>query len=824
MGVAKGAHDLFQAIPTQEHLEKALRVIFDGVDILNNARKSGLVRNPETGGYLEIDFSIPEYNLGFEFQDSHHYITTWYYQVHLDYVTHRDTLKHELLRSQGGTLIQVPCWWDGDVKSLIAEINFQRPDLDLLSQPSQLIALNPPLQFFNTKNVEGTMGLMLASFPKKDFSINMLPANLWWMGEKFDGVRACWDPERKVLCSRSSIALILPIPLHNLFISLRNYLDSEIWFGRGFYPDTQLLVSSPTEVVTWPFLRVIGFDDPSPASRALPFEKRYAAMLSYIQLTQFTVIPAPRVLSNPAHLKMAIRKILENGGEGVILQKRASVYDVGRSPSLLKLKASRVDLEALVIKASPKSFTLKLSNGTILKVPRRNAAPSAQRAIAGDVVTIAHERFSRYATPVDPQITRIRSDVTWEHVIMSRFSDATLNPQSKAAVRSQQRPIVLTPRKNPRLILERFANRKGFDPLIASNWFNSFGKLRRFANQLGTTAISLLSKCFPNMKSDLSKFTRRPRKIWSTSTRREFLNSFARQRGLDPLIPETWYSLYQETARLPNFYDRNGGSAKEQLFHVYPDIGLEVSLFESYLKENKDAKKLTGFLEYAKAKGFDPLVPENWYSESYESFLAFEGTKKAITEYGGSQQAALLDLFPNIGLERTKFSRASRTYWEDMNNRRTFFDELAMKKGLDPLIPETWYQISLVNISKTVEGIRPILAQYNSSFVNALRDTYPDIGIDPEKFPRRQQNYWSSAENRRKFFVEFAKQNNFDPLLPENWYSVPKQKLKGLKKIESIIRHHQRRIDNTLIELFPEIGLDINAFSSRGRSRKHGAG
>ena len=50
------------------------------------------MKNPETGGYLEIDFSVPKYNLGFEFQDAHHYVTTWYYQVPLDYVEHRDNI------------------------------------------------------------------------------------------------------------------------------------------------------------------------------------------------------------------------------------------------------------------------------------------------------------------------------------------------------------------------------------------------------------------------------------------------------------------------------------------------------------------------------------------------------------------------------------------------------------------------------------------------------------------------------------------------------------------------------------------------------------
>ncbi len=31
------------------------------------------------------------------------------------------------------------------------------------------------------------------------------------------------------------------------------------------------------------------------------------------------------------------------------------------------------------------------------------------------------------------------------------------------------------------------------------------------------------------------------------------------------------------------------------------------------------------------------------------------------------------------------------------------------------------------------------------------------------------ENYWRSIENQRKFFIEFASQKGFDPLILENW-------------------------------------------------------
>lgn len=34
------------------------------------------------------------------------------------------------------------------------------------------------------------------------------------------------------------------------------------------------------------------------------------------------------------------------------------------------------------------------------------------------------------------------------------------------------------------------------------------------------------------------------------------------------------------------------------------------------------------------------------------------------------------------------------------------------------------------------------------------------------------ESYWLSQENRREFFESIAKENNFDPLVAESWYSI----------------------------------------------------
>lgn len=41
--------------------------------------------------------------------------------------------------------------------------------------------------------------------------------------------------------------------------------------------------------------------------------------------------------------------------------------------------------------------------------------------------------------------------------------------------------------------------------------------------------------------------------------------------------------------------------------------------------------------------------------------------------------------------------------------------------------------------------------------------------------------HWRSTNNRKQFFQNFAKDNGFDPNVPENWYRLKKEKLVSAK-------------------------------------------
>ena len=96
------------------------------------------------------------------------------------------------------------------------------------------------------------------------------------------------------------------------------------------------------------------------------------------------------------------------------------------------------------------------------------------------------------------------------------------------------------------------------------------------------------------------------------------------------------------------------------------------------------------------------------------------------------------------------------------------------------------------------------MKRYNKSISRALAHLYPGIGLKFHKmlslegitilihftpFPLFLNKFlfnfniillvsrWSEAEYRRRFFVSFAEQNAFDPLIPENWYGIAKTTL-----------------------------------------------
>ncbi len=148
-----------------------------------------------------------------------------------------------------------------------------------------------------------------------------------------------------------------------------NYLINILRFGRGMFNHLQKIVQF-SENVDWRWLRqvffklsfnlifvllrMVAFDVPSKAEEHLPFEERYGLLLPSLSADHPFVVPNAYLLTlithelkvlavrmrcfDKGHLETFVKEIINHGGEGAILQAVHSVYERGRSSSVLKLK------------------------------------------------------------------------------------------------------------------------------------------------------------------------------------------------------------------------------------------------------------------------------------------------------------------------------------------------------------------------------------------------------------------------------------------------------------------------------------------------------
>eukprot|EP00026_Physarum_polycephalum_P001329 Phypoly_transcript_01330.p1 GENE.Phypoly_transcript_01330~~Phypoly_transcript_01330.p1 ORF type:complete len:878 (+),score=128.72 Phypoly_transcript_01330:456-3089(+) len=723
----------------------------------------------------------------------------------------------------------------------------------------------------------GVGELMFASFPLEKFAVE--EHGDWWTGEKYDGVRFCWNAEQKKLYSRTGKEFfVLPSLVSHLPTI---FLDGEFWFGRGQYTATRAIIHH-SDFVRWQRLRMISFDAPAYDVQQTTFEGRYRLLLQFCGDEHPCNMVAFRILcTSSSNLQVAIKGIMNNGGEGVILRKAGSLYEQGRSPLLLKLKDTEVDQEAIVVGTDRESVQLQLPDGTLFNVPSEDNLVVGLKA--GDIVTITQELRAVQALPVRPKILRIRTDLSWKEVLINAQRDGSHSIREHGFAK---KPIGFWTRGRMREFLENFAKNRKKDPLRPSTWYSISADLirqtkdgRAVLEKFKGGYAQALRYLFPDLKFDNNAFQR---VSWhKTENRRAFFEEYARRNKFDPQNANNWYSeskrLMFVRGALGVIQYHNNNMAKA-LIDLFPNIGLEERRFQSQSFYHEAKMRRSFFEKYAKAHGFDPLSPDNWYAQR-EKILSTEGAFEVILHHGRSVSRSLLELFPDIGLEKTKFWLNGK--WKDRNKRRDFFIEYAAEKGFDPLSAGNWYSVfyadlisrksakvvlsfhknsvvqalldlfpgvvfdkrkfgfeggwedpairkrffenfarkngfdpsdphkwdqETTNLLMSTKGVHRVLQYHNNSVRKALRDLFPDLSF---------QTSWTEESTRRKFFEEYAKQNGFDPLVPDAWYAQSSENILSVKGAFSVIQYHNNSVSTALLDLFPEIGLDRLQFKAK---------
>jgi len=331
---------------------------------------------------------------------------------------------------------------------------------------------------------------------------------------------------------------------------------------------------------------------------------------------------------------------------------------------------------------------------------------------------------------------------------------------------------------------------------------------------------------FPDIGLAKNKFPVLPRYYWfGPQHRRRFFEDFAKAKGFDPLVPKNWYTVSIDTIlqtkggeRVMLFYGR---SLNRALLHLFPEIELEKQKVPTHIRAywSEESRRRKFFVSFAREKGFDPLIAANWYRVTRDEVLAAKGGQSVMAYHNASFVDALYDLFPDIKIEKTKFSFVPYNYWANVANRKRLFEQFAKERGFDPLIPDNWYGIKGKDLH-TMKGGGRVLSYYNWNFVKAVTTLFPDIGFDRAKFPEQPKGYWKDEGNRKNFFYHLAKQRGFDPLIATSWYSIDHTTVLSCLGGKQVISYYEYNFVKALTTLFPDIGFDRAKFSVQPRARK----
>lgn len=240
----------------------------------------------------------------------------------------------------------------------------------------------------------------------------------WWMSEKLDGVRAYWNGEAFV----SRLGNVFPAPAWFTEKLPRTILDGELFGGRKRFQHTVGVVRRQDLGREWESLRFVVFDAPDVDA---PFEARVAQLEAWL-----TEAGSPYALAHPhvrcedrAHLDREMDRVEALGGEGLMLRRPGSAYEVGRSTSLLKVKRFS-DAEARVVAHLPGAgkhagrlgaLLVEMLDGTRFSIGTgfsdvERVTPPA----IGAIVTYRYQELSDGGVPRFPTFVAERSDYDFD--------------------------------------------------------------------------------------------------------------------------------------------------------------------------------------------------------------------------------------------------------------------------------------------------------------------------------------------------------------------------------------------------------------------------
>lgn len=246
----------------------------------------------------------------------------------------------------------------------------------------------------------------------------------WWISEKLDGVRAYWDGTR--FLTRNGNRLFAPswftagLPLVPL--------DGELWLGRKRFQRTVSIVRRQDQSDLWRDVRFCIFDAPAEEGH---FETRLNVIRLIVEMNRPAYAVAhPHIrCESTDHLQAELERILDIGGEGLMLRQPRSAYVFGRSTTLLKVKRFH-DAEATVVGHEPGrgrhkgrlgALLVEMAGGTRFAVGTGLSDAQRTRPPAiGSTITFRYQELSDGGVPRFPSFVGVRADLGLPHSTINK--------------------------------------------------------------------------------------------------------------------------------------------------------------------------------------------------------------------------------------------------------------------------------------------------------------------------------------------------------------------------------------------------------------------
>ncbi|RBW44554.1 DNA ligase [Psychromonas sp. B3M02] len=209
----------------------------------------------------------------------------------------------------------------------------------LLSVCQTLIVLSISTPYsLSAKNLNAP-AIQLATSYRQDIIVSD-----YFVSEKLDGIRAYWDGQQ--LLSKQGNTFTAP----DWFIANfpRQAVDGELWIARQTFEQASSIVRTQDKHnQRWQQVKFMIFDLPTSPQ---PFSERVTAMEQLVTSTNnpyFKMIPQDKLTDSEALFNL-LDKVVNAGGEGLMLHHQDALYQHLRSRDLMKLKRFE-DAEATVV-------------------------------------------------------------------------------------------------------------------------------------------------------------------------------------------------------------------------------------------------------------------------------------------------------------------------------------------------------------------------------------------------------------------------------------------------------------------------------------------